>query len=120
MAPEALQGAVGGLQASEGTVRAATEKLKTTLRRQEQLQQRQGESNEARCAELRGLIQAVVEQMRPLHDTARISTIRDEFRPELGPEAPTKQGSRSASSMAARCGSGSGSMPTSRRPHARW
>lgn len=71
MALEALQGAVGGLQASEGTVSAATEKLKKTLRRQEQLQQQQSETSEARSAELRGLIQGVVEQMRPLHDTAR-------------------------------------------------
>lgn len=71
LAIEALQTAVGGLQANEGHAAATSEKLKKVCRRQEVAVQQQGETSEARASELRGLIKTVAEQLRPLHEVSR-------------------------------------------------
>ena len=71
LAIEALQTAVGGLQASETNAGEACEKLKKASRKQEQLLQQQGEAQEARASELRALIRTVADQLRPLHEICR-------------------------------------------------
>ena len=68
---EALQAAVGALQASEATTSATSEKLKKSARRHEMLVAKLGETHEARAGELRGLVKTVADQLRPLHETSR-------------------------------------------------
>jgi chromosome segregation ATPase len=68
---EALQSALGGLQASGGAGQEAHERLKKAAKRQELTMQRMAETSEARAGELRGLIKSLADQLKPLHDTSR-------------------------------------------------
>ena len=68
---ESLGGEVGGLKASEASTSETAEKLKKAAKRHELLLHRVSEVHEQRAGELRALIKALAEQIRPLHETSR-------------------------------------------------
>mmetsp|Transcript_24376 Transcript_24376/g.40330 ORF Transcript_24376/g.40330 Transcript_24376/m.40330 type:complete len:316 (+) Transcript_24376:18-965(+) len=67
---EQAQAQVAALHASEDNAQRTAEKLKKAVKRQELLLQRISEVHETRSSELRGLVKAVAEQLRPLQDAS--------------------------------------------------
>ena len=68
---ESLTGDVGSLRASETAAGEECEKLKKAAKRHEMLLHRVSEVHEARAGELRALIKALSDQIKPLHETSR-------------------------------------------------
>lgn len=68
---ESLQAEMGSIRADNTAANESCEKLKKAAKRHELLLHRMTEVHETRASELRGLIKALSDQLKPLHETSR-------------------------------------------------